>query len=149
MIINNLLEEELYFSFCSYNPDDYSDNHYYRSGFIKNKNDKDLLYCSKTNGLIEIWDLYNKQLVFRISIMKNKRNIWLKNIIEWNKKYAIVADLGENSFYIIDLENNKIISKIRGHNVNTLTFIKKVNHPIYGESLMSLEHNGSVKLWVI
>ena len=72
----------------------------------------------------------------------------MAHIIEWNKKYIIVADVNNKSFKIINIDDGAI------YNINTehkkeLTSIKKVNHPIYGESLLTAAQDKTIKLWTI
>jgi len=139
IVINNLLEDKLY---CELTQD--PEDKYY-SGFIKNKDNKDYLYSSSNNGYINIWDLYNKNSIKKININKCKLN----NIIEWNDKYIIVADFGNKSFKIIDNETFKLISDIKGVHKKGVKSIKKIYHPIYGESLLSSDQEGIIKLWSI
>jgi len=139
IVINNLLEDKLYSELIQ-QPED---NHY--SGFIKNKDNKDYLYSSSNNGYINIWDLYNKN-IFKII---NTNNCKLYNIIEWNNKYIMVADCDNKSFKIIDIEAFKVISDINGIHKKDVKSIKKIYHPIYGESLLSSDEDGIIKLWNI
>ena len=55
-MINNLLEDELYYELIN----EPEDNHF--SGFIYNKENNDYLCSSSNNGYINIWDLYNKKI---------------------------------------------------------------------------------------
>ena len=139
IIINNLIEEELY-SELKKEPEA---DHF--SGFIYNKNDNNYLCSSSRNGYINIWDLYNKK-IFKV-INTNKCGLF--NIIEWNNKYIIVADYDNKSFKIIDLEENKVICDIKGQHTDRLVCIKKIYHPIYGESLLSAANDNTIKLWII
>ena len=139
IIINNLLEDELY-SELKQEPEA---DHF--SGFIYNKDNNDYLCSSSSNGYINIWDLYNKKIFKIINTNKCK----LAHIIQWNDKYIIVADVNNNSFKIIDLEENKIISDIGGQHTDRVISIKKVYHPIYGESLLSSSIDKTIKLWTI
>ena len=139
IIINNLVEDELY-SELKQKPED---NHL--SGFIYEKENKDYLCSSSSNGYINIWDLYNKK-IFKVI---NTNKCYLANIIEWNNKYIIVADYDNKSFKIIDLEENKIICDINGQHTDKVVCIKKVYHPLYGESLLSAAEDNIIKLWII
>ena len=138
IIINNLLEDELYSELIN-QPDDY---HY--SGFIYNRDNNDYLCSSSTNGYINIWDLYNKN-IFKII---NTNNCWLMHIIQWNNIYIIVADYDNNCFKIINLEN-EIIKDIEKQHTNWVICIKKIYHPKYGESLLSAANDKNIKLWSI
>jgi len=71
------------------------------------------------------------------------------HIIEWNNKYIIVADYNNRSFKIIDLDENKIISNIGEQHTYYIKCIKKIYHPIYGESLLSFGDNKYIKFWSI
>ena len=139
IIINNLLDEGLY----SELKQDRKEKYY--SGFIYTKDNNDYLCSSSSDGYIDIWDLYNKKIFKSININKCK----LGHIIEWNDKYIIVADATNKSFKIIDLEENQVISNIGGLHTNFVFSIKKINHPIYGESLITASNDNTIKLWVI
>ena len=115
IIINNLLEDELY-SELKQEPEN---NHF--SGFIYEKENIDYLCSSSSNGYINIWDLYNKKIYKVINI----NNCYLVHIIEWNNKYIIVADCKNISFKIIDLEENKITCDINGRTPIKLYVLKK------------------------
>ena len=138
IIINSLLEDELYAE-LSNEPEN---NHF--SGCLYTKNDNDYLFSSSSNGYINIWDLYNKKIYKTI----NTNGCLLAHIIEWNKKYIIVADVNNKSFKIINIDDGSI------YNINTehkdkLKCVKKVNHPIYGESLLTAAKDNTIKLWII
>ena len=138
IIINSLLEDELYAE-LSNEPEN---NHF--SGCLYTKNDNDYLFSSSSNGYINIWDLYNKKIYKTI----NTNGCKLAHIIEWNKKYIIVADVNNKSFKIINIDDGTI------YNINTehkkeLISIKKINHPKYGESLLTAAQDKTIKLWTI
>ena len=139
IVINNLLEDELYSELMQQS----EDSHF--SGFIKNKDNKDYLFSSSFNGYINIWDLYKKN-IFKII---ETNNCILYNIIEWNDKYIIVADCGNKSFKIINIESFKVIFDVGGVHQKGIKSIKKIYHPIYGESLLSSDEDGIIKLWSI
>jgi len=49
---------------------------------------------------------------------------------------------------IVDIKNNLILNSISGHD-NIITTVKKINHPKYGECLLSQDlKEGNIKLWV-
>ena len=138
-MINNLIEDDLYSELIQ----EPEDNHF--SGFIYNRNNNDYLCSSSDNGYINIWDLYNKKIFKIINTNKYK----LAHIIKWNNKYIIFADYNNKSFKIIDLDDNKIISDIGGQHTREVKCIKKIYHPIYGESLLSCGKDKYIKLWTI
>ena len=138
IIINNLLEDELYSELIN----GYENDHY--SGFIYSKDNNDYLCSSSGKGYINIWDLYNKKIYKTI----NTNGFYLAHIIEWNKKYIIVADYNNKSFKIIDIDNNSIYN-INPEHKYELASVKKINHPKYGESLLSAANDKIIKLWTI
>ena len=136
IVINSLLEDELYAELSNEPESDHF------SGFIYNKDNKDYLFSSSSNGYINMWDLYNKQ-IFQAFNMKECK---LAHIIQWNEKYIIVADHDNKEIKILDINN------CSGFLINTdhkegLKCIKKINHPIYGESLLSSAKDKMIKLW--
>ena len=139
IIINNLLEDELYAELKQ------ELKAKYYSGFIYNKDNNDYLCSSSTIGCINIWELYNKKLFKTINV----NNCKLAHIIQWNEKYIIVADVNNKSFKIIDSEENKIISNFGGQHIGSVYSIKKIYHPIYGESLLSSSRDKTIKLWIL
>ena len=139
ILINNLLDDEVYSEFIQ-EPEDY---HY--GGYIINKESEEYLVSSSFNGFINIWDLFNKK-IFKII---NTDKCYLSSVIQWSNKYIIVADYDKKSFKIIDLEQNKVICNIKWQYSDRIRSIKKVLHPIYGESLLSSSNDGVISLWTL
>ena len=137
IVINNILENELY---CKLIKEPES---FHNSGFIFNKKNNDYLCCSSTNGYINIWDLYNKN-IYKII---NTNHCFLMHIINWNNKYIIVADLDNNSFKVFDIGIGELILNIKQK--SNVVSIKKIYHPIYGESLLSAARDNTIRLWHI
>ena len=101
---------------------------------------------SLQNGYINIWNLSN----FKIFKIINTNNCKLFHIIQWNSRFIIVADFWSKSFKIIDIDSNyKIISQISGPHTDGIKCIKKIYHPIYGESLLTASSDYTIKLWSI
>ena len=100
-------------------------SHY--SGFIyeKKSEDKVYLYSSSKNGIINIWDLCNKVLINSIDI----EGSILCHIIQWDDKYAIVADYNGKSFRIINMETLKVEQNIGNSHTKEVKSIKKVRLP--------------------
>ena len=139
ILINNLLENELYTEIRK------EGNTHHYSGFICSKDNKDFLYFSSSNGYINILDLYKKEIC---NVIKTN-NCKLHHIIEWNDTYIIVADFNNKSFKIIDRNKNKVVSNISGHHYGHIICVKKIYHPVYGESLLTAGDDVSIKLWTI
>ena len=140
IFINNLLEDELYAELTQ----EQKLSHY--SGFIYEiDEDKCYLYTSSKNGFINIWDLYNKNLINNINI----NGSILCHMIQWDEKYAIVADYNGKSFKIIDIQSLSVVKDINGAHNKEVKTIKKIKHPLYGESLLSGGNDYTIKLWCI
>ena len=137
-MINLFEKEERYYLMKK--PEDY-----HLSGFIYTENNNDYLCCSSTNGYINIWDLFKKKIFKRIYI----EACYLLHIIPWNEKYLIVADYYDCSFKVVNYQNVKVISDIGGQHKKKVICVKKIFHPIYGESLLSASEDNTIKLWTI
>ena len=59
-----------------------------------------------------------------------------------------LADFNNKSFKIIDIDN-KSIYNINPEHKHRLKCVKKINHPKYGESLLSAAKDKTIKLWTI
>ena len=89
-------------------------------------------------------DLENKKFIRDIYINLGV----LTNFVQWNNKYVIFIDEKENSLKILDLSKSKIICNFKQN--DELKNIKKINHPLYGESLL-ISYKGikDISLWTI
>ena len=137
ILINSVIDDELYCELIQ----EPEDNHL--SGFIYSLDNKDYLCSSSYNGYIHLWDLFNKSIYKIIST----NDCVLCNIIQWNNKYSIVADYDNKSFKIIDFEKGQIVKDIRGEHTDKVPCVKKLYHPLYGESLLSAGQDNTIKLW--
>ena len=98
---------------------------------------------SNSDGLIKIWDFHSAKLLIKINV----DSIRLYGFCLWNKKYLFVGCLDE-SIKLIDIENGNIIQNLYGQESIPLT-MKKINHPIYGEALISqVNIDDPIKLWI-
>ena len=137
IVINNINKNKLY----SYLIEENAKDSCYMTGFIYNS----YLFSNSMNGFINIWDLYEKKLINNIFI----NNCLLTNFFQWNEKYIILIDGFKNNIIIVDFYHGKIISNIYSQHKNGILYIKKIDHPIYGESLLTSGQDGCIKLWII
>ena len=141
--INNIIKNEIGFELSTKK----TRNYFYYFGFIYINNivnnNNDLLVAISTNGYIEIWNLNYKYLVNNIYL----KGCNLKNGLQWNMKYMIVVDCGNKCFFIIDIIQLKVISKICGIYTNSITCIKKIKNNKFGECLLSGGYNNCINLW--
>ena len=110
---------------------------------IKNKEGDDMLYVGNVNGLIDIWDLKNFQLKKSIKYFK----CYFYHMINWNQRYILVAEKSNSSIIIIDTLYNRVISVLQGIHTSFVICLKKINHPIYGQSLLSSDLDNQIYLW--
>ena len=136
ILINSVLDDELYCELIQ----EPEDNHL--SGFIYNIDNIDYLCSSSYNGYINLWDLFNKSIYKVI----NTNDCVLSNIIQWNNQYFIVADYDNKSFKIVDIEKEKIVKDITGQHTDKVPCVKKIYHPLYGESLLTAGQDNTIKL---
>ena len=96
------------------------------------------------DGNVRIWNFHSGELLKKINVC----NTYLYGICLWNKQYLFVG-CEDKEIKLINLENGKIINKLKGHSDSVLT-IKKVIHPEYGECLLSQGNDkDQIKLWII
>ena len=113
------------------------------SAIINDKGDKTNLIESCLDGKIRIWDFHSGELLNKIIVS----DLSLYGICLWNNNYLMVGCEDKN-IKIIDLEKEKVIAELTGHN-NKVTMIRKLFHPKYREFLVSQGHlNDGFKLWV-
>ena len=134
ILINDILEGSLFLEI----------NENIHDGFLFNEDKDDFLCYSTWDGNIYIHNLYNESLNEVIDI-----NIYMTgNMIFWNTNYLIVFEYNKY-FKIIDLINKKIISNIKVQAKDEFKCIKKINHPIYGESLLIANSDKTIRLFSI
>ena len=97
---------------------------------------------SSCDGNIRIWNFHSGYLLNKINII----NGWLYGICLWNNEYLFVG-CEDKTIKLIDINNKKIIKILEGHKDHVLT-VKLINHPKYGECLISQgAGNDQIKLW--
>ena len=94
-------------------------------------------------GYIHIWNLLNKNLIYTKRINKGNLNTLLK----WSDRYIIVSDKKNCSFYVIDIIDERIITKISKDVNDFIKCFKKVKHPTLGECLITCNHAHLIQLW--
>ena len=121
----------------------YENNIGFRKSIIINKDEKiTKLIESCQDGYIRIWNFHSGLLLNKIKVCYK----WLYGICLWNNKYLFVG-CEDSSIKLIDLINGIIIKSLIAHNNKVIT-IKKINHPQFGECLISQGwKNDQIKLW--
>ena len=91
--------------------------------------------------------LEQKKIMLKIMI----DNVFLYNFIKWNDNYLFVLDCSNKKIINFNIKDNEFRQEddIQLPELYFDRFIKKVNHPIYGESLITVGIDWKIKLFVI
>lgn len=141
IIITNLLNNKIYYEYKD------QDEIIHNIGYVYENDGIDYLYCLNVNGQIIIIDLMSLSLIKKIYIPRiNVDSLQeFENFTLWNNKYIIFNyKYHSSSYYIFDLKNDKIISKIMA----PVLYIKKIYHSTYGESLL-IGSSDIIQLWSV
>ena len=144
-MINNINKNEIYWNLTDQKNMDarYMNGFIYTNNNYKSNENFEYLYTASMNGYINIWELNQKILLNTIFINNN----FLSNIIQWNENYIILTNGNKNNILIMELNSTRIISSIFGKHEKGIMNIKKIVHPIYGESVLSCGLEGNICLW--
>ena len=121
-----------------------NDEKYHVSIVINYNEDAINLIESSKDSNIRIWDFHTGILLNKIKASDER----LYGICLWDKNYLFVGCY-DGIIKIIDIKNKKIIKSLKGHNKSVLS-LKIINHPHYGECLISQGYaEVNIKLWLI
>ena len=73
----------------------------------------------------------------------------MNSLIKWSDRYIIVSDKKKCLFYVIDIIDNRIISKISKNVKDFIKSFKKVKHPLLGECLITCNHAHLIQIWAL
>ena len=97
---------------------------------------------SSNNGIVRIWNFHSGELLNKINI-NNKR---IFSICLWDNNNLFVG-CDDNNIKLIELKTKNIVKNLEGHKNIVLT-IKKMNHPKFGECLISKGFKeDQIKIW--
>ena len=117
---------------------------YHFSIIIYNNEEIIKLIESCEDGNIRIWHFHSCLLLYKIKVTDDNLN----GICLWNNNYLFVG-CDDESIKLIDIKNGLLIEELNDHNREVLT-IKKINHPIYGECLISQGYEeDQIRLWAL
>lgn len=125
---------------------DTGENNLYVSGGLVFKNkEKELFVASSTYGMVQVINLETKGTEFSIKL----EDVHLYSFTKWNDYYLLLNDCLQKRVIVFDLENDyQIKSKVLCPEMHFDKFIKKVDHPKYGESILSVGIDFKIKLFV-
>ena len=138
ILIYNIFDDNAYY--------EVNDGLNYMSGYIVNKTEEvDYLFVNSIEKNIYVYNLNQKILVNTINV-----GGWsLYNIVQWNNKYIIVIDSYKKLLKIVDINQGKSISCYSNIHSVGITSLKKIIHPLYGESILTSGKDNKIKLWVL
>jgi len=110
---------------------------------IKELKNKTIIIESGNDEYIKFWDFHSANLILGIRLKKN----FISGLCLWNDNYLFCGDY-DNKINLIDLKDGKCIKRFKAHN-RYVCRIEKINHPIYGECLLSNDVYGNLKLWKV
>ena len=140
ILISEFPNNEIYHSFTS------DEEHSYNYGGIVFKNKRrDLLAVSAAYGLIQIYNLEYKEVFIKLEL----ENVFLYSIVKWNDNYLLINDCLNKSIIILDIKDSfQVKNKIECPEMYFDRFIKKVEHPLYGESILSVSLDGKIRIFI-
>ena len=101
---------------------------------LYNKNNTDYLYICNDIDVLKIIDLYKKQIIREIEIMKN-----ITSIIKLNNKYIIISST--KSIYTFDTNTNQLINKNLINPNGEIITIKAINIDKLNQFYLSYDTN--------
>jgi len=120
-------------------------NSYERYTIIKVEKDRVKLIESIKAGKINIWDFHSGEFLSAIYV---KDNYFLYDICLWKDNYLFIG-CSQNTIKLLDLNEGKIIYEFKTYKDSVIS-IKIINHPKYGECLLSHGYlSGGIQLWDI
>ena len=133
-------KNKLYYKYSESN----KDNKIHYSVIIHESEQLVKLIESSGDGNIRIWNFHSGNLLKKINVSDYYR---LYGLCLWNNEYLFVG-CEDKKIRIIEINKGIIIKNLIGHNNSILT-IKKIIHPLYGESLISQAYESDkIKLWI-
>ena len=106
---------------------------------------KDIIKLIETcyDGNLRIWDFHSGFLINKIKISDDN----IRGLCLWNEEYLLVGCF-DKTIKLVELNNDNynIINLIKSD--DELITIKKINHPLYGECLLTQgSHFSQIKIW--
>ena len=125
------------------------------NGFIYNKNTTYFLIVASSSGFITIINLDKNVIQSCFNIYPDlpnfdTKNIYLTYILQWNDNYIIACEFYNRSLTIIEKDNLdkfKIINRFNCKDLGSVISAKKFFHPIFGESLLTVDQDNKILLW--
>ena len=116
---------------------------WHMSALVNDTKDQQILIESDGNGYIRMWDFHTAALIKTIS---SSPTLNLRGVCLWNDDYLFSAG-NDYQVKLFDLTAGKFVKSYKGHS-STVCSVAKIDHPKYGECLISHGLEGKLKIWV-
>jgi hypothetical protein len=114
---------------------------WHMSALIHYMNEKPYLFETDGHGYLRIWDIHTGLIYKKIQASGTN----LRGLCIWNDQYILAAS-SDKGFKIFDLNTFELKSTKIGHE-NVVCSIEKINHPSYGEGILTSAIDGTIRLW--
>lgn len=101
------------------------------------------LFESDGNGNFNIWNIDTGSILKKVQI----KGLNLRGICIWNDDYVIIAS-SNKAAKVISFNKESVEGQIEGH-TNIVCTVDKINHPLYGESVLTGAIDGKIKLYTM
>ena len=117
----------------------------YLGAMVFEKEGKNLLITSSTSGSIKVFDLDTKTEAYN----QKYEGVFFYSFVKWNDEYILLMDSFEKKIFVIDINDNyKVKSKVLCPKMHFERFMRKIDHPLYGESILSVGIDWKIKLFI-
>ena len=82
-------------------------------------------------------------------MINNVNNGILNTLLKWSDRYIIVSDRQNCLYYIIDIIENRIITKVKNNVKDFIKIFKKIKHPLLGDCMIICNHAHQIELWAM
>ena len=109
------------------------------------KDGKNFLITSSTYGLIKVFDLEKKTELYS----KNFEEVFFYSFVKWNDQYILLNDCLQRRILVLDINDNfNVKSKVLCPKMYFDRFMRKIDHPLYGESILTVGIDWKIKLFI-
>ena len=103
------------------------------------------MITSATYGLIKVIDLDTKAELYNYTYDE----VFFYCFVKWNDQYVLLNDCLQRRILVLDINDKfNIKSKVLCPKMYFDRFMKKVDHPLYGESILTVGIDWKIKLFI-
>ncbi len=121
-------------------------NPYILTGKVFKNKGRDIFVWAASYGLIKFVDLATKT---EVKSLEMTDDVHLCGFVRWNDHYLLLNDCAQRRVIVFDMDDNyNVNSKVLCPEMHFEKFIKKVQHPLYGDALLSEGIDWKIKLFI-